>query len=100
MELENRKAKVRGGSKGKNLVGKTFENLSVVSLSSIGKYGKIYLCECICGNTKEYRGSTLTSGKVSGCGCERGKSNIGKKHNKNAIAIHNAEISSTNRDSM
>lgn len=86
MELENKKVKIHGGSKGKDLVGKIFKNLKVISLSSIGKYGKIYLCECACGNTKKYRGSTLTSGKVSGCGCGTGKANMGKRHNENAIS--------------
>jgi hypothetical protein len=86
MELENKKSKIWGGSKGKDLVGKTFQNLKVISLSNIGKYGKIYLCECVCGNSKEYRGSALTSGKVSGCGCGIGKANLGKRHSENATS--------------
>ena len=77
----------------KNLVGKQFGKLIVKSLSNIGKHGKEYLCECECGNEKVIRGSTLTSGSVFGCGCQRGKQNIGKKHESFAVSkigeIHN-----------
>ena len=78
----NLKSKIKvGGSKGKNLIGQKFGKLTVKKLDHIGKHGKEYLCQCECGNEKIYRGSLLTSGKIIGCGCEKGKNNIGLKKN-------------------
>ena len=77
-----------------DLVGKHFNNLEVLSYVNTTKHGKNYLCKCICGNEKIFRGSTLTSLKVIGCGCMIGKGNknsintsfaqskIGEKYNR------------------
>lgn len=76
-----------GGAKNvKDLVGRIFGDLRVVEYLYTDEHGKKYLCECKCGNKKEYRGSTLTSGTVTGCGCNVGKNNIGKKHDNLAKA--------------
>lgn len=74
----------------KDLTGKKFGNLTVLSLSSVGKHGKEYLCQCTCGNKKIFRGSTLTSGKIIGCGCNIGKNNKGKLRT-NKIKVHIGE---------
>lgn len=76
------KIKTGGAYNVKDLTGQIFGKLKVVKLDNIGEYGKEYLCECECGNKIVYRGSTLTSGKIKGCGCERGKQNIGNTHNE------------------
>lgn len=68
----------------KDLTGKQFGNLTVLNCTGIGTHGKEYLCRCICGNTHIYRGSTLTSGVVVGCGCSIGRLNKGKYRPDNA----------------
>lgn len=81
----NLKSKIKiGGSKGKNLIGQKFGKLTVLKLDHTGRHGKEYLCQCDCGNKKIYRGSLLTSGNIIGCGCEKGKNNIGLKKNDKA----------------
>lgn len=84
----NLKSKIEsGGTKNvKDLTNKRFGNLTVLKHSFTDKQGKNYLCKCDCGNEKIFRGSTLTSGKITGCGCNVGKGNIGKIHNKYAIS--------------
>lgn len=69
----------------KDLSGTKINNLKVLSYHHTDSHGKHYLCECICGNRKIYRGSTLTSGAVIGCGCNVGKSNKGLEHKEQAL---------------
>lgn len=78
------KVKVGGAHNIKDLVNQKFGDLTVLKLDRMGSHGKEYLCRCKCGNYKVYRGSTLTSGAVSGCGCNVGKSNKGKTKDKYA----------------
>lgn len=53
-----------------DLTGKQFGRLSVIKRSANGKNGQAYWqCVCACGNTTIVRGTHLTSGKVSSCGC-------------------------------
>jgi len=78
--------KTGGAINVKNLVGQKFGKITVIKLDHIGEHGKEYLCQCECGNKKVYRGSTLTSGKIFGCGCNIGKSNKGKKYINLAIS--------------
>lgn len=70
----------------KDLIGIRFGKLVVIKLDHIGQYGKEYVCKCDCGNIKVIRGSTLTSGNITGCGCSIGKSNIGKVCDKQALS--------------
>lgn len=74
--------KTGGAMNIKDLVGKKFGKLTVLKLNSIDSHGKEYLCQCDCGNKKIIRGSSLTCGMSKSCGCQIGKGNIGKKHNK------------------
>ena len=67
-----------GANNQKDLTNMQFGNLTVLSYKYTNTHGKYYLCKCNCGNTKIIRGSTLTSGKIQGCGCNIGKNNKGK----------------------
>lgn len=80
------KVKTGGAFNVKDLTGKIFGNLTVLSYYNTDSHGKNYLCRCKCGNEKIYRGSTLTSGAVIGCGCYVGKSNIGLTHDEEAMS--------------
>lgn len=61
----------------KDLTGKTYGRLTVVSLSEVRQYlskknrqTKAYwLCSCNCGKEKVVRGEHLTSGRIISCGC-------------------------------
>lgn len=55
----------------KNLTGKQFGRLTVVSQSSgRSKEGRLlWLCQCSCGNTKITDTKSLTTGKTKSCGC-------------------------------
>ena len=71
----------------KDLTGKNFGRLEVLKLSREVKSGKRYrkywLCKCECGNEKEIRTDSLTSGSVKSCGClkeEQNKVNLIKNH--------------------
>ncbi len=68
----------------KNLIGQKFGKLMVVQLSHTGSHGREYICKCDCGQIKTVRGSTLTSGRILGCGCSIGLSNIGRTKDQNA----------------
>lgn len=54
----------------KNLVGKQFGKLIVLSLAGRGKRSEMrWNCLCECGGELAVRGSSLTSGNTSSCGC-------------------------------
>ena len=63
----------------KDLIGKPFGILTVVSHSHRGKsYKHFWNCKCQCGNTKTIQGSSLLRGRTVSCGClkkRRGKDN-------------------------
>ena len=80
------KIKTGGAHNVKDLTGRKFGDLTVLSYAYTDDHGKNYLCKCKCGNEKIYRGSTLTSGVVTGCGCNVGKSNIGLEHPEKAMS--------------
>jgi hypothetical protein len=63
-----------------DLTGQVFGLLTVIRLDRLGSHGKEYWCKCQCGNEKLYRGSTLTSGTVKGCGCQRNKNRDHPSH--------------------
>ena len=71
----------------KDITGQVFGKLTVIEFSRNVKSGtrdrKYWLCKCECGNTKEIRTDSLTSGNVSSCGCLRDKQaviNVQKNH--------------------
>ncbi len=53
----------------KNLVGKCFGRLSVLSIYSKGPPRITYWCACLCGNGVIVRANNLTSGNTKSCGC-------------------------------
>lgn len=55
----------------KNLLGRKFGRLTVISFDQFKNRGAYWLCKCECGNTKSVKGSNLTSGNVKSCGCLR-----------------------------
>lgn len=68
----NLKSQLIGGARNiKDLIGLKFGRLIVVDLFQIGAHGKEYICKCDCGNTTIQRGSSLTSGYVVSCGCNK-----------------------------
>ena len=56
-----------------DLTGQRFGKLTVIKFSKDIQSGnrkrKYWLCQCDCGNTKEVRTDSLTSGNVKSCGC-------------------------------
>lgn len=64
--LKAGKSKSCGHKKTLDIIGKTFNDLTV--LEYLG--GKKYLCECACGNKKEVFKSNLISGSTKSCGCK------------------------------
>lgn len=53
-----------------SLIGRTFTNLTVLSLDSETSGGKKkYVCQCSCGKTVSVRGSHLTDGLIKSCSC-------------------------------
>ncbi|HEX3016407.1 MAG TPA: hypothetical protein VHP31_00940 [Caproicibacter sp.] len=58
--------------KPKNLLGKTFGRLTVISRASNDKRGKArWLCKCKCGGRKIILADSLISGRTKSCGCYR-----------------------------
>ena len=54
----------------KDLAGKKFGKLTVVSFAGSNKHGHAkWLCKCECGNEKTVTGNQLASGKTKSCGC-------------------------------
>lgn len=56
------------------IVGQTFGRLRVETrlenhITPSGATKSMYLCRCVCGNTKKIAYQDLTSGKVKSCGC-------------------------------
>lgn len=68
----------------KNLIGRTFGRLTVISRSGKDKRGKSkWLCRCICGKEKAILADSLISGKTKSCGCLRAEispKNVKVKH--------------------
>ena len=56
----------------KDLTGQRFGKLTVISdTGKSNHYGKIWLCQCDCGNTKEVDSNKLRMKSVTSCGCVR-----------------------------
>lgn len=56
-----------------NIIGKVFNQLTVIKLDHKKKYNKYYLCKCTCGNTCVVFRSHLISGHTKSCGCTSNK---------------------------
>ncbi len=55
-----------------DLVGKTFDRLTVVEYSHTNKHGNaMWVCLCECGNTIVASGGHLVNGHTSSCGCRK-----------------------------
>lgn len=69
------------GSNAKNLLGLRFKYLFVESPNGMFKYGKsmTWNCLCDCGNYIVATSHSLTSGKISSCGCKRDLNKFKKK---------------------
>ncbi len=56
----------------RNLVGDPpYGDLTVVGLAGTGKYGRIWKCECACGNTTTAYTAKLVNGHKTSCGCQK-----------------------------
>lgn len=80
----------------KDLTGKKFDKLTVISEVKERKKGCIYwLCLCSCGNKKEVAGRLLKSGSVRSCGCliniHKKKNIIGKKFGRLIVERESSE---------
>jgi hypothetical protein len=51
------------------LIGKTFNNLTVVRYDKIVKYRTYWECLCVCGNKRIVERTNLIRGNVKSCGC-------------------------------
>lgn len=59
-----------------DMIDKRYGKLKVISRAGTNKDGlALWMCECDCGNTKEYRGDLLRRGAITSCGCS-GKERI------------------------
>jgi len=53
-----------------DMIGKRYGKLVVIEfIQSIKRQGKLYLCQCDCGNTREALVGRLNSGAIAHCGC-------------------------------
>lgn len=70
-----------------NMIGKTFNYLTVIKVSDNRVAGKLsFECLCKCGNIKIISGKYLRNGKVKSCGCKKVERNtIGQKGEKSHL---------------
>ena len=69
MKKQQNASTKRPGAKRKDLTGRTFGALTVLSPAS-GEYSRSYWhCRCSCGNEKNIRVSSLVAGVTTSCGC-------------------------------
>ena len=62
--------KKTAGRKPRDLTNQIFGRLTAIEIVGKDKLGNaIWLCQCDCGNTKEVRVSSLTTGNTRSCGC-------------------------------
>lgn len=59
-----------------DLIGKTFNNLTVIDHIGIIKKNRHWKCRCVCGNITIVYGGHLKNGRVKSCGCDRGDHNL------------------------
>ena len=83
-----------------NLIGEHFGRLTVVEEVGRDKFGeKLWLCNCICGNTKTVPTSRLRQGHCTSCGCYQKEciSKIHKKHGLFGTRLYNSWSSMVQR---
>lgn len=82
-------------AKFRDLTGMKFGRLYVVGISRKAQSGKreryYWKCKCDCGNIKEVRTDSLTSGYVQSCGCLKNEQN-----QINLVKNHRHKLSNTN----
>lgn len=66
----------------KDITGKKFNRLTVLSRSHKGKYGWYWKCRCDCGSIKDVLSSKLSSGHTKSCGCYKSENIRPKYSNK------------------
>lgn len=72
----------------KDMTGKRFHMLSVLSRAGSDKYGKaIWLCKCDCGNVVKFTGDSLRTGTHKSCGCEKKERKPSPKKKYNEIDV-------------
>lgn len=69
----------------KDLSGKRFGNLQVLSLAPKSGRGTRWLCQCDCGNKTIVARNNLVYGNTKSCGCLVGKANSRKKYGEKSI---------------
>ena len=64
----------------KNLIGQTFNRLTVIDYLGQTNDGRtsVWLCRCVCGKETKVTAANLRSGSVKGCGCARRLDRAGK----------------------
>lgn len=100
--MRNEKGQFIKGSLVKDLVGQTFNYLTVVEFSHTTNNGKsrytFWKCICSCGNEKVVRGDHLKSGNTKSCGCHKKKvdsekalklKEVNRKHGKANTSLYN-----------
>lgn len=89
--LQKEKVSIANTGVRRDLSGQKFGRLTVIKHLERSNRGYIWLCECECGNFHKTNTNSLTSGKVSSCGCysrelsaarikEISKRNTGERH--------------------
>lgn len=59
-------------SEPRDLIGSPpFGDLTVVALAGTGRYGRVWKCECACGNTTTAYTAKLVNGHKTSCGCQK-----------------------------
>lgn len=73
-----------------NLVGKSFNRLTVIDDLPRKNGRRRILCECACGNRKEFWAENVTSGKSLSCGCLRDAliSQVGKANKRHGQSVN------------
>lgn len=67
----------------KDLTGQRFGNLTAMQIDSVQNGYAYWFCRCDCGNIKLVRGTRLTEGHVTSCGCRKG--NIKHRESKTRL---------------
>ena len=79
-----------------NLIGKQFNQLTVIKRIITDEDKVEWLCQCSCGNTKIIRADSLKSGHTQSCGCLQ-KKHISELNFKNLIGQRFGKLVVTNR---
>lgn len=62
------------------MIGKQFNNLTVIEFSHCKNSHRFWLCACNCGNQKVIREDHFRSYRIKGCGCSIGLGNLKHGH--------------------